>query len=146
MQLSKRYQSKPTNQIFNAKAEEIIALLNSACPACSNNFSGHTFALIATKKLQEPRPDPKVLEFFQTLIDREWIKLQSYQEWEGLSNNVEVYLIRCDTDKGAVVTLDEPFELLLGGGKVISREVLDGEEWEKASSVVANGSWQNFFK
>ncbi len=147
MQSFKRHdQSKLPNPTANAKAEEIVRLLDSACPVYSKNLIGHTFALIATKKLQQPRPDPKAVEFFQTLIDRDWTKLQSYQEWEPLSDNVEVYLIRCDANKGAVVTLDEPFELLLGGGKLMSREMLEGKEWQKASSLVPNDSWRTFPK
>ncbi len=135
MQSFKRHdQSKLPNPTANAKAEEIVRLLDSACPVCSKNLIGHTFALIATKKLQQPRPDPKAVE------------LQSYQEWEPLSDNVEVYLIRCDANKGAVVTLDEPFELLLGGGKLMSREMLEGKEWQKASSLVPNDSWRTFPK
>src|SRR3979411_958206 len=75
------------------------------CPHCGLELPGHLYSLLASDVVDRKEGEHRLIEFFESLKSHDWRKLLSFQRWEGLSDNVELYGILCGSDSVALVVI-----------------------------------------
>ena len=94
---------------FVSSAPDVLSSIGP-CPICKRELSGHSYSLLASEVVDRKSGQESLITFFESLKNRDWKRLLKAGNWEGLSDNVELYGIVCG---GAVVlvVIRSPFEL-----------------------------------
>jgi hypothetical protein len=111
------------------------------CPHCKRGLIGHFYSLLASDVVE--RKDVKVglIAFFESLKQHDWPKLFSFQRWEGLSDNVELYGILCGTDSVVLVVVRSPFELY-DSDEILAIEALHQDDSKALLRLAKDKNWK----
>ncbi len=110
------------------------------CPGCGDTIADHSVSLLASMVID--REDKRRLHaFFDALKCRRWTELLASQDWEGGEDDVELYGIRCKSDRVTLVVVRSPFELL-ASDEIIGVEVLTKEESRDLLALVEQEKWK----
>ena len=133
----------PTNEAYAAKAKELASVLKN-CPVCSNGFSGHNYALLASLILKSTTgkapPERELVQLFQEIKDHAWPRLRNYRSWNSGSDNLEAYALTCPTDAMSIVAIKTHFELF-EGTRFLYSEVLRETGARALQETFADAEW-----
>lgn len=103
---------------------EKLADLLSRCPCCDGGLADHELAMAASVSLKEGGE----LDRLRTLVEnRDWVSLADLDDWQGVTDNVVLYALRCPSGGIALFELFSPLELF-GSPRVLAVQVLSSEE------------------
>lgn len=121
-------QTKQRESVKNphvAIARALTELLET-CPHCKRGLSGHEYVQFATAVVPKEK-DGTLQAFFQAIKDHDWTKLQEFQNWDPLGDDVEAYAVRCSTHGFSVVVTKTHFELFQGNRLLFCETMPAGE-------------------
>jgi hypothetical protein len=116
------------------------SITSRVCPACSGHSREHRFALLASVPVKE-NDDPQVLILLRAIKNHDWHTVLAFQDWEGGSDNYELYGIRGENHPVVLVTVWDPFELFYNE-RIVDTEVLDETESNKLLAL-AGDTWKS---
>jgi hypothetical protein len=112
------------------------------CPHCHRELTGHSYSLLAAQVVERDA-QRGLLEFFESLKAHDWLKLLSFQRWEGGSDNVELYGILCDFAWVVLVVVRSPLELF-EHDEILGIEVLEEADSKALLDAAKGKSWKLF--
>jgi hypothetical protein len=132
-----------TSQRRSDPTAEKLSRLLCSCPLCRSALTDHYFSLFATTILDGggKKRLTEVLEKFQ---EHRWDDLSEYSDWDSSTDDLEIYAIRCPTNRVALAIIRSPTELY-EPERLIHCEILDSEESGKVSALIEESNWRKFF-
>jgi hypothetical protein len=110
------------------------------CPVCSNELRGHRYALLASI-IENPKNQPRLHKFLNDIKSRSWSEVLRFSEWQGDSDVVQLYAIRCPTSLFALILIRSPFELY-DDDHIIAIETLTADESSTLEAVIRGLNWK----
>lgn len=80
------------------------------CPICGKELHGHRYALLASI-VDNAKDRCRVDKFLNHIKTRTWSEILRLEEWQGDSDVILLYAIRCPTSILALILVRSPFEL-----------------------------------
>lgn len=80
------------------------------CPICGKELRGHRYARLASI-VDNARDRSRVDKFLNDIKTRTWSEVLRLQEWQGDSDVILLYAIKCPTSILASILVRSPFEL-----------------------------------
>ncbi len=110
------------------------------CPVCKRDFTQHRYTPFATVALDNERGNKT--RMLLDLIERHlWQDLQNFQSWEGLQDNLEVYMLLCKTEQIAVIVIYSPHELDYSD-EILACNLLNEEDSRKLQLIINSHAWK----
>jgi hypothetical protein len=110
------------------------------CLHCGRKLTGHQHIIFASDVVDKEKQH--LIEFFESFKSHDWRKLLTFQRWEGLSDNVEVYGILCDSDSVVLVVIRSRFELY-ERDEILAIEALDEGDSRAFLELANDKNWKS---
>ena len=110
------------------------------CPVCGNHLRGHRYALLASI-VENPRDLCRLHQFMSDIKSRSWSEVLRFNEWQGDSDVIQLFAIRCPSSLLALTLVRSPFELY-DDDHVIWIETLTGDESSALEAVARGRNWK----
>jgi len=108
------------------------------CPCCETGLADHSFLLLASDIVgQDPA---RLIAFFEAIKQRDWEAVIKYQRWDPLSDNVELYGIRCGSSQMALAIIRSAFDLY-ENDKALAVDCLSQKETEELLTLTKDNRW-----
>ena len=111
------------------------------CPNCGRELTGHLYSLLASDVIDRKEGQQRLIEFFESLKSHDWRKLLTFQQWEGVSDNVELFGILCGPDSVVLVVIRRPFELY-DNDEILAIEALGEVDSKSLLGLVKDKNWK----
>lgn len=140
MKLIKRLLGKSNEgTVVNATSEKLCCLMRR-CPICDNNLYGHQYSLFAVEVIEKSHNE--LVNLFQDLLAHSWENLKKKQNWDSAGDNLEIFALRCASDRLAVLVVRSPFELY-EPSSLITTKVLTGDESTRLHQLIRPNDWHS---
>ena len=110
------------------------------CPVCGNELRGHSYAILASI-IETPKTQPRLHKFSNDIKNRCWSEVLRFSEWQGDSDVIQLYSIRCPTSLFALILIRSPFELY-DDDHIIAIEALTADESSTLEAVIRGRNWK----
>jgi len=121
-------------------AQNLLSMLGH-CPACALDFTSHHYTLFAVT-VAGKKNVPRLADSIQHAKAHDWKALRAFQEFDGLSDSLEAFVVRCSSG-GSLVLARSPFELY-ESDEVLMIETLAGDSFAELAVLVAAKEWRPF--
>ena len=112
------------------------------CPGCSGDLSHHQSVLIASI-IDDPTQKTRLRQFLRGIKSRNWSSdVLRFQEWEGGSDVVFLYALRCPDQHIILVLVRDPVELL-DNKKIVGIEKLNVEDSRALFNLLGSQEWKD---
>ena len=118
----------------NQSVDEFIKRLQF-CPGCRRTFDDHQILMLASAPIGA-NSDNCATVFLKAIKNHDWANVLSFQEWQGGSDNYELYAIRSTGHPLVLVTVLDPVELFFDD-RVIETEMLKKSDSDELLSMAA---------
>jgi hypothetical protein len=142
MNLFKKIAGASNRRTSHAKETVEASLLSmiDQCPHCGRKLTGHHYVVFASDVVDKEKQH--LIEFFESFKSHDWRKLVTFQRWEGLSDNVELYGILCGSDSVVLVVIRSPFELY-ESNEILAIEALDEDDSKAFLEWAKDKNWKS---
>jgi hypothetical protein len=133
--------SKRGNLSEDASSQVLIAAVR-LCPRCRLPLLGHEYRLVAATVLRHDHLD-RFRELLSSIKDHQWLRMLSFQDWEGNQPNAEVYGIKCPNGSLSLVLISAPFALE-EPYVLMHQELVDEDMETLEKGIPASDTWHSF--
>lgn len=109
-------------------------------PVCDKELRGHRYALLASM-IDNPEYQPRFAKFLSDIHSRAWSTVLQCNEFQGDSDAIELYAIRCPTSLLGLVLVRSPFELY-DNDHVVAVESLTEAESSVLAPLTTQKNWK----
>jgi hypothetical protein len=110
------------------------------CPICGKELRGHRYALLASV-VDNARDRSRVDKFLNDIKTRTWSEVLRLEEWQGDSDVILLYAIKCSSSILALILVRSPFELY-DDDHVVWIETLTTEESSTLNAATERRNWK----
>lgn len=110
------------------------------CPVCGTQFRDHRYVLLASI-IENPKDESRLHQFLNDIRTRNWSAVLRLSEWQGHSDVIQLFAIRCSTSLLALVLVRSPVELY-DDDHVIGIETLTADESAALETVARGRNWK----
>ncbi|QQS48912.1 MAG: hypothetical protein IPM66_09935 [Acidobacteriota bacterium] len=121
-------------------AMELCRMLQR-CPACSNNFEDHAYALFAVTVLGDDRSG-RLKEFFNAIEENRWEDARKYQDFDQKRDAVVAYALKCRTGSLVMVMERSPSEIY-ETDRLIACTLIDEEHGQSLDRIISANEWRS---
>jgi hypothetical protein len=140
--MSSSMSRKTENSSLGATGQKLSKLLGR-CPSCARGLEGHRLARIGVVELGEKGAN-HVTHFFEAIVEKRWIDVGRFQEWDSNKDVVICYVLACPSNQLSVIALKSPVELL-EPDRLLYVQSLDEVEGNKMHAAVPEADWMSSF-
>lgn len=110
------------------------------CPICDKELRGHKYTLLASI-VDKPKNQFRLREFLNDIRSRKWSDVLRVNEWQGDSDVVQLYALKCPTSRLVLILVRSPVDLY-DDDHIEGIESLTEEESATLNDVIKSWTWK----